>query len=895
MKKVLFILFLSSAAYGETLSISQYGGLNTDDSVATLPQTQTPDSENVFTDIGPGLQARTGFTSLSTQTCSGGMWVFPHSSGTRYIICHDTSANKLWASSNGGASFLTTISTVAASINTSVAALGDTLYFANTTDGLKAWNTATVSIASASLTVSQIVTHKGCIWATGKTSAARTIYKSAFGDGTSWTVPTTKVATDPAIFVIGGSLDEPLTGLYASFQDKLIWFKSNSFGGILGTSNDDFQQRVFSDLIGTSYPDSVKDCKGFLRWLGSARTIWEFDGSTLKDLTQQPESKIKTLIGTVLQGDANQRTYNITSQTDFNNGTNYQTTNAIVAGDVLLSTTTRTDTTTADFTAGTTSNTTVSSNRVYLSTNNNNVTNNDFETGNCSDGWTGSGPCSFGGTFNVVAPFSGSKMLTINSVGFTGTTTGQLLDTGGNVLTSVSGSATTSWQQLTLNTSSYVGRYVKLRFTFSGISNTVTTTDFFLCSGTSITFYIAKDAFGGNDLALVDLEANGVSTVFSGTFTSSSYDTTLTSAAWTATGANWTTNSHSISAQTQSSSDGSSWQTAVSWSTGSAPGSDFRRYIRYILTLSTGGTTNGTALPYVDDVTLAARANRGTYVSQSIPMSGATAWGVFEADHTLDSETITYAIYSDSDAVKTVTNGIPVSGTWVSSQTITSGSIPTISTAAYAFIVPTFSLSTSSHDPAVHGLTLRWSEGSTLETPSIFYDGRYELGVAINSTTNNRILVFDRNRQWQRWSGINTASAVLYNGTPIFSNSSGVFTRNTSYSDNGSAIAAYYRTPTFSPSGPHLISDFNELLSVSDNSTETLATSFQVNGVTNTDYSLGSYAMNTTDGIQAFKLPFSSSEIQQGRNISFKFSVSGTTFWRLLGVTFDFTPDLVVP
>lgn len=882
--------FLTCAAFAESVSFSQFGGLNTDDAPAVLPQNQTPDSQNVLTDIGPGIVPRDGFFGLSTTTCQGGIWPFIHSNGTRYVICHDTSENRLKASSNQGITFNITVSTVAANINTAVTALGDKLYFVNTSDGIKYWDTSSVTLVDKTLTFNQLVTHKGCLWGSGKTSAARSIYKSKFGDGTTWTVPTDATVADPAIFVIGGSVDEPLTFLYASFQDKLIWGKSNSFGGILGNNNSEFSVRVFSDKIGSAYPESFQDCKGFLRWLGSGRHVWEYDGANLKDLSQQPESKIKTLLDTVVQGDANSRAFTITSQADFSASTNYQISSVLSPADIVLSTWTDTDDTNADFLGGSTSNTSIIGTNVYLSTNNTTIDNPGFESGGGSDAdnWSGenasiarSAAVARSGTFSLqVGPLGAYKLF--------------IVDVDNNALTQTAyiGPASLAWTQRTLDLSSYVGRFIKIglsRYANSTPTGGTVYSDPFICSGGTLSWY---DYNRSGPIAHVDDFSGGKSSITSGTFTSRAFDTNLSSAAWLPSDATWVASGHSVTMQTQSSSNGSAWQTAAAWSTGTAPTSDFRRYIRYVATLSTGGVTTGTALPYFNSVALAARANLGISVSQSYSLGSISSFGFFEADYDIDGEAVAYTIFTDTDSTKTITNGVPAAASYTSSQTITSGSLVTLATAAYAFIGSTFTLATSTHDPVVHSLTVRWFEGATTEVPSLFFDNRYWLGVAISSSSNNYVLVFDRNRQWQKWSGINMAAAVIYSGNPLFSNSSGTFQAASGTTDDDASVAAYYKTPTLSPSGPYINTNFQNLRITSDDSADTIGTVFQVNNV-NTNFSLGNYAMNTKSGLQSIKLPFPTTEIQKGRNIDFKFSVTGTTRWRVLGMVLDYIPDKV--
>ena len=88
------------------------------------------------------------------------------------------------------------------------------------------------------------------------------------------------------------------------------------------------------------------------------------------------------------------------------------------------------------------------------------------------------------------------------------------------------------------------------------------------------------------------------------------------------------------------------------------------------------------------------------------------------------------------------------------------------------------------------------------------------------------------------------------------------------------------------------MSTLHDLIINADNSTASLLTTYQVDGV-GTDYSLPTYAMNTQSGFQNYKLPFPFSQVQQGKFVSFKFAVSSTAAWRFLGATLYFMPDRV--
>ena len=282
-------------------------------------------------------------------------------------------------------------------------------------------------------------------------------------------------------------------------------------------------------------------------------------------------------------------------------------------------------------------------------------------------------------------------------------------------------------------------------------------------------------------------------------------------------------------------------------------------------------------------------ASTADFISQPFNVGNdITSWGPFIVNEKLNSGTIAYAIYGDTDTVLDITD----TNSFSSSQTITSGSIPGISTASFVAVTADFSRKDSSETPTLNLFAVRWNEGSTLPLPSVFSNNRSWWSVAISSTGNNTILVYDKNLNWQKYTGIQADAMVSYNSNVHFGNESGVFVAEAGTTDNGASIASFFRTKDFAPSGPNINSYFDELYITADNSDASLVTTFFLDGV-NTEYSLANFTMTTDSGNQDFKLPFPFTEIHQGKNISLKFSVTGTADWRLLNANLYYTPDRV--
>lgn len=771
----------------QVLHVNQFGGMLKDVDPLAIPDSAAADSENVITDLGNGIQPREGYISYSTEP-SKALWVFAKSNGTRYLITH--SGNSLKADS-GNKTFAVAVSTVAPSIVTAGSQLGDYFYFCNTVDGLKRWDGTTVTVASAAMTMNQLVTWKGRLVGAGKPGAERTLFISRYLDGTAWNLVVDPSDDDPAQITVGGSLDENITGLYASYKDLLIWFKNTSFGGLFGSRRSNFALRTFSESVGTNHPGTVRDCDGLLRFLGPRRTVWEFNGS---DLTKISEGN-NELFDAIINGESNSRTATVTSQSDYSVGSFNQTSETRWPGSVGL---------------------------VAIGTN---VFNNDFEsgTGTTADYWSSggvSGACgtlctsmirtsaygAYHGSYALGAPISASA-------GF-GKVEVNILDTNGNVLQTsgdiYSNFNTTSWTQSTFNLTGLDRQQIKIQI-------------------------VASQSSGANLYKST-----------SSIFTAYENGTPYALALW---GKRYATTCGGL----------------------------------YCEHMAFDFVENGRETTY----------SSGTYVSGNISIgNGITSWNVFQRDETLDNGTITYGFYTDTDTTKTIGgDGLPVVGTFTSSQTITNNTIPTISTSPYAFFSAKFNITASTQNPTNDRMSITWNEGSSLKAKSVWTKQRYWLSASRASTiANDTIYVYDRQKQWQRYTGLNALDIQLYNSYPMIGSASGILQGETTTSDNGSSIASFYTTKYFFPNGSETRAYLRDLWMTTTNSDATLATSIYHDGAT-TPLTLGSFVMNGQEGYQVKKLPISMSDLQAVRHVAIRWYVTGTERWKILNGSLYFDPD----
>ncbi len=729
-------------------------GLATKEDPADIGDGCSQDLSNVDVNTG-AIEKRRGSvkansTVLGSFTTQATRFLHEFVDSSNNVWLLSVSSNTLFKSNDGGAT--NTIVTSTYGITSTSRFCGVNAFgYARLTDGTTNWmlfdgNTLSASTAPPLGKTCEFFGERVL------TSVGSVFYGSRYGDAMDWTAD---AGTDNDAFSTQVRQNDGFNiRAIKKFRFGVLVFKDYSTDLFtLSADGLTFIQTPVSNTVGTSNPESVAERENDVIWLGHDG-YYSFNGTQINKISEI----IRPTVYQIQQLSSFERTYTETSQVDFTGGTHFQTSKDITAGSVVNSTYSETDTTTAEFSAGSTSSTTILNNRVYLSTNNTNVDNNSFELGSGSlatnwtieahsgNGATTTGPC--GGAVK-----DGTRNM--RTQGTSTSSTGRLLvlDTSSVIIATVTtwtvGDGTEcSQQQLSGDLTSFVGRWIKLRIHPTGSTGDSVISDSFICSGSTVTFWRAWENAGLNDKRqYFDLFEGGRSSITSGTFTSAAVDTAFTSATWLTSTATYTTNNHAITWQTQSSSDGSNWQTAASWSPNSIPASDNRRYIRYVATLSTGGTTNGVALPYIDDVSIGARAILGRYVSTSILTSAGTSWNLFSGDSSVGAGgTVTFEIYTDTDTVMVATD----TATYISSQTITSGGTPSVTINTYAHVGALIELSTASQNPSMDEFTLAWNEGSSVfPVSSLYYQGTYCSAVALNRTDrNDSMLCYDINGAW---------------------------------------------------------------------------------------------------------------------------------------------------
>lgn len=801
-----FLALSNGFARGEVLSINKFGGLDTENDPLFVDSGKSWDSENVQTGGKFGLSPREGFVSFSTEA-SAGMWNFPLSNGSSYRI---TESSGILKALLNGSNFTVIIGTINQSVRTAAATLGDRFYWSSA-DGLKYWDTSTVTMSSRTLNFTNLVAFKGRLAGAGVTGNERLIYLSEYLNGSNFTLALDPVDTDPTRIPIQGNSNENITTLFSSFQDKLIYTTANSFGGVSGSRRSTFKEQEFSNSVGSAYPESFKDCDGKLRFLGSKKTFWEFDGVTVKPIST---TDIDTLMASVTQGDANSRSFSQTSQEDWSHGTSVFTValdTSIVPGDVYFK-----------------PQSTIT------------VAMDDFEDNNytSSPTWTviSGSAAVVGGILTTVLPLDAALYTTSNQ----STGTWELQGPG---IWKASGNEGQWLYSFMSNDPTGAPNAYAIRFTknqkIGFLRRTSVGDDVLLSSaivGDCTNLRINRD---GNGVFTTSVTCNGVT------------QTMVTVDTWNVTSSyfviQWSAPEHGISA-------------------------GYEPQLDRIIT-----STPSSLYIY-----------KSTFTSQTYGMgSEVTSWGVFFADSILDAgTTISYTIFSDTDGVMNINNA----STFRSSQAIASGEVPSIAISSYVTVSAYFDRSTYTATARLNSFTVSWVDGSRLPVPSLYVDGEYRAGVALSSSTNNIVLVYGQDNQWQKWRGINMDSAILYNSIPYFGNAGGIFQADSGHTDDGAPITSYYRTKRFVPAGVNYFSTFDDFYLTTANSAATITVEYFVDGV-DTAYTLADYDMDTQEGQQDVRLPFSTTMLQQGNMIDFLFTVSGTTDWHLVNANLYFTPE----
>jgi len=256
-------------------------------------------------------------------------------------------------------------------------------------------------------------------------------------------------------------------------------------------------------------------------------------------------------------------------------------------------------------------------------------------------------------------------------------------------------------------------------------------------------------------------------------------------------------NGEGLTLQTQSSADGTTWDSAVAVTNGGAIGSTPRRYLRWI------GNFTSDAL----NSAMITDAWVGTLYESAVHDTGGNifAWGAFEADYSLNGQTINFYYRGAT------TFGGVSAASWIA--IVPGGAINMFTTFRYIqFKFEISGLSSGNNAPVVRSVTLNWVVGSATQPQvlqnvgSFFWRNRYWLCAAgAGATANNTVLIRGKKTFGSPWQlrdwNILAFTRYLDNLYGTDSTNANIYQLDTGFSKNGAAINCVFQTGDFTFKG----------------------------------------------------------------------------------------------
>lgn len=778
---------------------------------------------------------------------------FPDQNGNFWMIA--VSSATIFKSNNAGANWSVLTSTHGVSATSDFSAV-NAFGKVRLTDGATNWilfdgNAVTVSTSSPKGKLSAFYYQR--IWTADVPGERSTLRASRINDPEDWTNDGIDDG-DATSRLIRQNDGYPIRALQV-FKNQLLVFKDYSIDAVTMLS-DGLTARVdpVSSNKGTQHPRSVQLTENSVIFLADDG-FYEYDGVSIRNIS----GDIDSTVGAILQGNSNSRSYSETSQTDFDAGTLDKVSASIQSGSVVLSTAQFIDTEQSQWQAGSVGSglsTTYSSGSLVLPRNG---LIDDFSDGDYTANPTWSTIRSTA-TLNVTVENARLRIYADNTgqgvwmplQQSTGIWTATLADydgtTGSNLGfnikigsgTPTSGAPEAGWitYQIVADGCCAVGaEHFSIALVYIGTTNTFAlfpegnpSSTFAVGRSTdgTVSFYF-NDVFQGStqvtsisyinafaisannvyDSATYSLYVDDVyiatgtsSGVTSSTFTSRAFSVGRNETIVGVFTATETLNSGTISYAVYSDSNtsidvnaSSTYVSSAAVTNGSSFTLGFSSYVFYSANFQ---RTQTNYAPTLRDVQVDIRATTGSFISQDISLgSSASSFGPFRV--TESGSGITYVLYTDTDTSMTYTNA----STFVSSQTITNNATPSIAINTHARVGAFFSNVTYSVTPSLDAYTVSWIEGSgKFPVASLYFDQEYIISVStFNTSRNDTILVFDRNRRWTKYSGLAAYSMARYTQRPYFGDALGGkvyrFQVDDIYTDNNAAINSRWVSKDF--------------------------------------------------------------------------------------------------
>lgn len=748
-------------------------------------------------------------------------------------------------------------------------------------------------------------------------------------DGTDWTVTIPGRSTTPANIDIAGLNDGlEVQCLLGEYQNAFFIGRDRELYALSGYDRRDFTLRKISSEIGCIEQKSIQEKNNSLYWL-SRRGIEKLSGTQIS----RASDNIRPLVDNIIETSANLRTKLFTTQSDWQSG-NLAASGAgspisatISINNVVASTWTNTDTSSANFASGSSTyiDLTGETGKVKLSSN---VFEDNFARGDYA-----SSPATWTVTYGdwEVEDYFGDGTKWIHSGGIAQQ----------NIIYSSSTVAYGSFKFDHFKYNSYATDEFFYRFIYVDSSNYYT----LYMSNVGPTILKLIKTYGGVETILTAANVSyiGLQTKHSyeiirstdGTFylyqdsvfISSATDNTLTTSNYiyisaygnrTATiGYNYFTNIYNYVYQSSGTLNSRIFDTSFSTPIGgpfvstftvvpgeaqisfwvrssTSPNNDMwtavqatsdtlrvnlnKRYWQYITQLNTHISTK---TPTIEDVTLQAETS-GYYITNCATTTSISSWGLFRTNYQLNSGQLTFAV-STGPTCHSVTR---TTANWVTQNANANISIDTSTYIASRVL---FNMDSATQTPTLNDITFEWNSGaSRTPTASAVYRDRYLLfytSSTDSSAHNDHVLVLDSTDKWAEWDGINAYSAALYNNklyTGSSQNDGYVYLQDVGTNDDGSSFTFKIKTPDLDFGNPSQRKIFKTLyvdLAGPAIVTQSInvSASYNVDGST-TSYSLSAANLNEADEQSAYftaKFPFPKSQKVDGHWLAITLQYTG--------------------
>ena len=815
----------------KTIKVDKWGTLNTAASPQRLPEGHSPNHQNVWVDEKPGsVITANGYDFLGTSPSDNPttflLHFFKTSDGSSQLILSDNET--VWWTTDY-VNYTEIVTGLSPYFQIRGTVVRDKVWLTNGSDSVMTWDGSTLSTLDGTGGTPNvplgkyIITHDERIWLFGINGDLSSVRFTALANSSGTVIEPDNASawpTDNEIQISEGDADQG-TGIFL-YRGYLFCSKQYSIWRITGSDEYTYARVKTRSSTGTRFQESIQIKDNLVHFIG-VDGFYVFDGEDSKRISDpiDPASSDEGVFAfrNLQQPLLNTRFWNVTSEDNFNSGTVpavFDTTDdelALVPADDSA----------ADFAQGTNSDTTDTDNPGYMQLA---LVSSGGTTDNLASGKSASLNSS-----NAVSQLGSASYITddntTNYVGFQNTSdntlmrwvvdlgsalpvgsatieglyiedlfvTGSLSISAVNVQYSSDNSNWTTIGSISLNSELSGGaRLFDVGTRQAYIAEADYSVDF---STTSARYWRFQITGNKGTYVLKEVQFFRAGYQSTGTFTSKSIDYTTAPATFGNLAATITANGETYQFFTQSSDDGSTWDSAVNVANGAAIGSTLRRYLRWGVTLN---SSTGVNTPVVDKVYVG-----GTYLSEIHDTGGnILQWGPFQAVQSAAGQTITYYYRAAS------TSGGVSAAAWTA---IVTGAAPnTAVTNTFIQIKIEMSTTDATQAPSVQNYTVNWvlssaSGASVLQNvASIIILNRYWLAAAtLGATENDIVIVLGKSTAGSPWHKKDFAflSFCKFNDIYIASSSldGSLYRLEYGYSKNGSAMDSYYETQDYSADG----------------------------------------------------------------------------------------------